>query len=172
MSRVKVIKRFLSFIPTFAIIVSMLTVSVRADSGEGVAQDLYYIVYNENDEIVEEGLIPANSNGRYSWNGSITLSNGWYTAFLKRDGSSFYTVEDTYMVFKYFLDKTATVKCRFYKDVVENTTYPTTWSTQNIYSSGSSVSKIADQDAYYFVGITNVSSDDITISNVSFVFGH
>lgn len=50
----------------------------------------------------------------------------------------------------------------------ENSKY--TWKSGTKTSSGTSISYTTNKDAYYFVGVTNASSDDITISNVSFVF--
>ena len=38
-------------------------------------------VYNENGEVVDEGIIPRTTNARYHWSPNITLDNGWYTSF-------------------------------------------------------------------------------------------
>lgn len=77
-----------NFKKLFAVALSMVmlfsvTIPAQAASVQGTAQDLYYVVYNEKNEVVEEGYIPANENGRYTWSGSITLGNGWYTSFRK-----------------------------------------------------------------------------------------
>ena len=56
------------------------------------------------------------------------------------------------------------------EEAVAETMYPTTWKSGTKTSSGTSISYTTNKDAYYFVGVTNASSDDITISNVSFVF--
>lgn len=159
----------------FAIAMSMvmmlsITIPAEAASIEETTHELYYITYNENNEVVEVGTIPANGNGRYTWGGSITLGNGWYTAFLKPGPTSFYATDDTTMTFAYKLDRSAKIKYYFYQDSTPETTYPTTWKSGTKTSSGTSISYTTNMDGYYFVGITNASSDDITISNVSFVF--
>ena len=159
----------------FVIAMSMVmlfsvTIPAQAASVQGNAQDLYYVVYNEKNEVVEEGYIPANENGRYTWSGSITLGNGWYTSFRKPGPQAFYATDDTVLTFSYKLDRSAKIKYAFYQDSVSETMYPTTWKSGTKTSSGTSISYTTNKTAYYFVGITNASSDDITISDVSFVF--
>ena len=170
MSCVKRMKRFFALVMAMAMTLSITGVSAEAASVEGTVHELYYTVYNEKNEIVEEGIIPLNENGRYTWKGSITLGNGWYTAFCQPGPSAFYATRNTSMTFSYKLNRRAKIKYNFYRDSTSDTTYPTTWRSGTKTSSGTSITKTANKNAYYFVGVTNVSSDYITISNVSFVF--
>jgi len=131
---------------------------------------IQYTVYNEKGEIVEEGLIPKNNKGRYAWSDSITLNNGWSTSFKKSGSEAFYVTKDTYMKFSYSLNRNATIKYNFYSDSTPSTIYPTIWKTGTFTSSSANIVKIADKTNYYYVGVTNASSDPIKISNVSFTF--
>lgn len=112
----------------------------------------------------------SEENSKYTWKGSLTLGNGWYTCFRQPGPKAFYATDDTELTFSYKLDRSAKIKYYFYQDTVAETMYPTTWKSGTKTSSGTSISYTTNKDAYYFVGVTNASSDDITISNVSFVF--
>lgn len=95
----------------------------------------------------------------------------WVVYLFRQQGrKAFYATDDTELTFSYKLDRRAKIKYYFYQDTVAETMYPTTWKSGTKTSSGTSISYTTNKDAYYFVGVTNVSSDDITISNVSFVF--
>lgn len=144
--------------------------AAEADKAEGTVHELYYTTYNEKGEIVEEGIIPLNENSKYTWKGSLTLGNGWYTCFRQPGPRAFYATDDTKLTFSYKLDRSAKIKYDFYQDTVPETMDPTIWKSGTKTSSGTSISYTTNKDAYYFVGVTNASSDDITISNVSFVF--
>lgn len=85
MSFAKRIKKLFVMTMVMVMILSTTGFSAEAAPVEGTEQELYYITFNEKNEIVEEGIIPVNKNGKYSWSGSITLKNGYYTAFLKRE---------------------------------------------------------------------------------------
>lgn len=154
------------FLMAFPVSASALTEGVE----KSVEHEIYYTVYNELGEIVEEGVIPLSSNARYSWAGSITLDNGWYTSFRKPGPDAFYVTKDTVMTFSYSLNRSATVEYYFYRDSTSSTIYPTRWKTGTKTASSATLTQTADQTNYYYVGITNASSDPITISSVSFVF--
>lgn len=143
-------------------------VSAASAATNASAHEIYYTVYNENGEIVEEGIIPGNA--RYSWAGSITLDNGWYTSFRQKGPKAFYVTKGTSMNFSYTLDKSATIEYDFYQDTTPDTIYPTSWKSGTKKASSATLTYTADKTNYYYVGITNASSDTITISNVSFVF--
>ena len=171
MSCAKRLRKMFAMMMVMVMMLSVMGVSANAASSvEDTAQELYYITYNEKNEVVEEGVIPVNENGKYSWKGSITLGNGWYTAFLKPGPKPFYATSGTEMTFSYKLDRSAKIEYYFYQGSTQDTLYPNTWKSGTKTSSGTSISKTTNKDGYYFVGVTNVSSDDITISNVSFVF--
>lgn len=174
MSCAKRMKKVFTLVMAVVMIFSMAIISAEAASTEGTAHELYYTIYDENNEIVEEGIIPlVNENGRYTWKGSISLRNGFYTAF-RQPGevkpSAFYATDNTMLTFSYELDKIAKIEYFFYQDSVPVCDYPTRWKTGTVTSKGTSITKTTDKTAYYYVGVCNASSDEITISNVSFVF--
>mgnify|MGYP000809462346 CR=1 FL=1 len=67
-------KRLFAMILALVMTVSVMGVSAEAAMVEGSPHELYYITYNEKNEVVDEGIIPVNGNGRYTWSGSITVS--------------------------------------------------------------------------------------------------
>ena len=60
--------------------------ATEADEVEGTAHELYYTTYNEKGEIVEEGIIPLNENGKYTWTDSLTLGE-WVVYLFSSAGS-------------------------------------------------------------------------------------
>ena len=53
-----------------------LCVTVNAAESDQNYNEIYYTVYNENGEVVDEGIIPRTTNARYHWSPNITLDNG------------------------------------------------------------------------------------------------
>lgn len=63
-----------------------LCVNVSATETDDTGSDIYYSVYDECGNVVEDGFIIRNTNARYHWSPNITLGNGWYTSlFLCQD---------------------------------------------------------------------------------------
>ena len=58
--------------------------ATEADEVEGTAHELYYTTYNEKGEIVEEGIIPLNENGKYTWTDSLPWGMGGIPVFVSR----------------------------------------------------------------------------------------
>ena len=83
--------------------------AAEADKAEGTVHELYYTTYNEKGEIVEEGIIPLNENSKYTWKGSLTLGNGWYTCFRQPGPKAFYATDDTELTFSYKLDRSVNI---------------------------------------------------------------
>lgn len=159
-----------------AIILSMIMgmmfsfpVSAASAATNANAHEIYYTVYNENGEIVEEGIIPL-VGPQYTWSGSITLDNGWYTSFRQPGPKAFYITKGTPMTFSYTLNRNATIQYSFYQDTVPDSANSPTWKSGTKKASSATLTYTADKTNYYYVGVTNASSDPITISNVSFVF--
>lgn len=50
-----------------------LCVTVNAAESYQNYNEIYYTVYNENGEVVDEGIIPRTTNARYHWSPNITL---------------------------------------------------------------------------------------------------
>lgn len=147
-----------------------LCVTVNAAESDQNYNEIYYTVYNENGEVVDEGIIPRTTNARYHWSPNITLNNGWYTSFRMPGPNAFYITSNTAMKFSYSLNRSATIKYQFMKSSQRSTPYADVWKTGTITAENGSVTKTADSTAYYYVGITNASSDAITITSVNFTF--
>ena len=49
-----------------------LCVTVNAAESDQNYNEIYYTVYNENGEVVDEGIIPRTTNARYHWSPNIT----------------------------------------------------------------------------------------------------
>ena len=84
--------------------------------------------------------------------------------------NAFYVTSNTAMKFSYSLNRSATIKYQFMKSSQRSTPYADVWKTGTITAQNGSVTKTADSTAYYYVGITNASSDAITITSVDFTF--
>ena len=151
-------KRLVAMVMVMALACTASAFAAEADKAEGTVHELYYTTYNEKGEIVEEGIIPLNEDSKYTWKDSITLGNGWCTCFRQQGRKAFYATDDTELTFSYKLDRRAKIKYYFYQDTVAETMYPTTWKSGTKTSSGTSISYTTNKDAYYFVGVTNVSS--------------
>lgn len=157
---------------TFAFPASAAT-SGSVTSYNSKTDGLDYVVYNRDGKIVERGTIPPNNgiHPNYHWSG-ITLENGFYTAFLPSNSSAraFYVTNGTPMSFYYSLDKSATMEYQFSKCDYgeENCEYD--WRTGTLSGGGGGVLANADETKYYFVGITNASSDPVTLTSVDFEF--
>lgn len=153
-----------------SVILSILVYSLPV-SAETIYDELYYVVYDQDGNFVKDGIIlPSSSTGtpRYTWDSSITLDNGWTTSFIMPGPRTFLIPDDTTVRFHYSLDKTAKIQYVFYKDDTATTAYPTTWKYGFVTAIGATLTRLTDETAYYFVGITNYSDDAITISDVSF----
>ena len=164
--------KILMKISTIFLLMTILLLSPFQVDAINSEEGIYYKVYDENEDVVEEGTIPSNREigPYYSWNTNITLDNGWYTAFLLPGPKAFYVTKDTPMLFSYRLDRSAKIKYTFYSDSVPSTSYPTVWISRTLTASNSTILEKADRTNYYFVGITNVSSDPITITFADFTF--
>lgn len=150
-------------------VIMVLFLGVPVFAAQGNAKEIFYTVYNEKGEVMEEGVIPV-SNARVNWSPDITLDNGWYTGFRQEGGRAFYAMNNTEMSFSYTLDRSAKIKYQFMKADVAETAYAEVWKTGTKTAKSGTINQTADKSAYYYVGITNVSSDPITIKSVSFTF--
>lgn len=165
-------KRMKKIIVTILSLAMIMGLSVTANAAEFDQnyKEIYYTVYNEKGEVVDEGIIPRTTNERYHWSPNITLDNGWYTSFRMPGPNAFYATSNTAMKFSYSLNRSATIKYQFMKSSERSTPYADVWKTGSITAKSASVTKTADSTAYYYVGVTNISSDAITITSVDFTF--
>lgn len=162
-------KKILAIMASVMLIMGLgMTVNVASLGND--YKEIYYTVYNEKNEVVEEGIIPRNTNSRYHWSPNITLSNGWYTSFRMSGTDAFYVTSNTTMKFSYTLNRSAKISYQFMKSSQKSSVSASTWKSGTITAKSSSVSKTADATAYYYVGVTNASSDPITITSVDFTF--
>ena len=128
-----------------------------------------YVVYNAEGEVVEEGTVPA-SGTRYHWSPNITLDNGWYTSFFKPGREAFYVTNGTSMNFSYTLNRSAKIKWQYVKCTSPDVSTGSTWKSGTKTAKSGSIVKTADSTKWYYVGVTNASSDPITITSVDFTF--
>lgn len=147
-----------------------LCVNVSATETDDTGSDIYYSVYDECGNVVEAGFITRNTNARYHWSPNITLGNGWYTSFSMPGPNAFYVVANTSMCFSYSLNRSAKMQYQFMKSSTRSPSNASIWRTGTVTASTASVYATSDSTAYYYVGITNVSSDPVTITSVDFVF--
>ncbi len=147
-----------------------LFVNVGATEVDETQSDIYYFVCDDNGNMVEDGFIPRNNNLRYHWSPNITLANGWFTSFCLPDRSAFYVTSNTSMCFSYSLNRNAKIQYQFMKSSQRSITNASIWRTGTVTAQSASVYFTSDSTAYYYVGITNASSDPITITSVDFVF--
>lgn len=156
----------------YAVLLSVMMVlflGVPVFAAQGNAKEIYYTVYNEKGEVMEEGVIPI-SNARYSWSPNIILDNGWYTSFRQDGTRAFYVTNNTEMSFSYTLDRSAKIKYQYMKSDVRETVSADVWKSGTKTAKSGTVKQTSDKSAYYYTGISNVSSDPITIQSVSFTF--
>lgn len=130
-------------------------------------KDLYYTVYNENGQIVEEGIIPADGK-RHHWDPNITLENGWYTSFTLEGGNAFWATDGTSMTLSYTLNRSAKIKWQIRKCSSRSVSTGANWKSGTKTAKSGTIVRTADSSKWYYPGITNSSSDPITIKSVDF----
>lgn len=123
-----------------------------------------YTVYDVDGNIVDEGSIPPNA--RATWTG-ITLASG-STATFKNGSNAFIKYSGASMKFSYSLSSSATMTTRIMKTSTA-TGSGSNWSTTTKTASSGTITKTADETAYYYPRITNSSTSYITITSASFI---
>ena len=138
-------------------------------SEEPISHTLFYTVYDENNEVVETGIIQA-EGAKYHWSPNITLNNGWYTSFTMPGPKAFSVAKNTTMKLSYKLNRSAKIHDQFRRGSSSNPSSSSTWKSGYKTAKSATISKVANKTAYYYTGITNYSSDPIVIKSVDFVF--
>ncbi|WP_077609634.1 hypothetical protein [Clostridium sp. Marseille-P2415] len=163
------LRKLCGFLLSIVMVVT-LCIPASAAASSNITGGIDYVVYNQNGEIVEEGTIPP-SNANYHWSG-ITLDNGWYTSFMPSNSSArgFYVTDGTKMKFSYTLNRSATMKYQFIKTNYNGTDDEYDWKSGTKTGKSATVYATADETKYYRVGITNASSDRVTLTSVNFTF--
>ena len=126
--------------------------SAMAMETMGENHTIYYTVYNENGEIVQEGVIPQ-YHLDYNWKSDIVLQNGWYTSFRMNGTDAFYVSANTKMHFSYKLNRNAKICYQYMKSNNRVTTNAYIWRSGVRSGSSSNIEETADGIAYYYVGI-------------------
>ena len=168
-------RNYIAAILIMMLLVSLCHTTVFAAGEEAIisekqaSHELLYVVYNAEGEVVEEGTVPA-SGTRYHWSPNITLDNGWYTSFFKPGREAFYVTNGTSMNFSYTLNRSAKIKWQYVKCTSPDVSTGSTWKSGTKTAKSGSIVKTADSTKWYYVGVTNASSDPITITSVDFTF--
>ena len=85
----RIVSSFFVFCFCLSVIVNTAAAAekARVEPNEKTTQ-LYYIVYDKDGHVVEEGLTPKGNGERYLWEG-IRLTNGQYVRFLNGSNKAF-----------------------------------------------------------------------------------
>lgn len=157
-------------------VIMVMTLSVPANaatfSSNATSVGINYVVYNQNGEVVKKGTISSSPiHADYHWSG-ISLDNGWYTSFMPSSSSNrgFYVHDGTEMKFSYTLKSSATIDYQFTKNNFDGSDADYDWRSGSLTGKSYNLRATADETKYYYVGITNASSDTITITSVDFTF--
>lgn len=118
--------KIIAVILSLALMLGMAATANAADMEHNV-EDLFYTVYNENGDVVEEGITSRIQNTRYHWSPNITLSNGWYANFRMPGPAAFYVTAHTSMKFSYSLNRSAAIEYQFMKSSERSTAYANVW---------------------------------------------
>lgn len=164
-------KKLNKFFTIIMSMVMMISISVPAMAADLTStNEIYYITYDKNGNVVDEGTIPEqNGKARYTWTG-MKLENGYSTSFRMPNRQSFYVTDDTDMNFSYTLDQSAKLEYRFYRGSTSSPDDADVWKSGSKTQKSGTITKTANKTAYYYVNVTNASSDTIRISAVSFTF--
>ena len=122
-----------------------------------------YEIYNQYDELVEEGVL--SSNTRASWS-TITLQSGYYVN-LRSNGNAFAFSSGNTMRLQYTLSTTGTITSYFMKTSTPSGA-GSVWYTTSKTAASRIINKTADASAYYYPKLSNTGSSTITITSVSF----
>lgn len=165
--------RFLSLFLAIGMLISVfgtMMVSAADFSGETTTITQFsYVVFDQNGNIIESGITP-DFRTRYSWSG-ITLDNGYGVALRRTDGSGFYATQGTRLEYDYTLDRAAHMEHTI--GFAENPTGDPGWKiwhTSESYAKIGGLSVPARQTGYQMFFMYNLSSDPVTLTNVSLVF--
>ena len=126
---------------------------------------IIYKIYDQNDNFVEEGFIPTNSNAKINWSG-FSLQSGYYVN-LRSNSNAFLFDNGDSMTLKYTLASSGTITTRFMKTSTSTGT-GSVWSSTTRTGSSGTISKTADETTYYYPRMSNTGSNTITVTSVSF----
>lgn len=153
----------------FALLMAlMVCCSICISAGAVEQKDLgstidrfYYTVYDKHGNVKETGILPG-PNERATWH-SITLGNGDSVKLKSEDNDYFYAVSGTRINFEMTLNRTANVAIDFIDDS-GNTIEDFRGNEMT------SCSFTLEDTAYFYVKVTNLSSDQIIMKNARLTF--
>lgn len=161
-------KRIFSIL-LMVMMICVFPTSTKASDTNNSNPGVEYVVYDQDGNIVEKGVLQQSDNKRYSWSTNITLSNGSTVVFKKDDKKAFLASKGASLRFSYTLNKSATVQYNYMK-CSSATSKGSVWSKGTVTGKSGIVSKKADEATYYYVKVTNMSSDTIKITKASLDF--
>lgn len=118
-------------------------------------------MYDKDGNVKETGILPG-PNERATWH-SITLGNGDSVKLKSEDNDYFYAVSGTRINFEMTLNRTANVAIDFIDDS-GNTIEDFRGNEMT------SCSFTLEDTAYFYVKVTNLSSDQIIMKNARLTF--
>lgn len=153
----------------FALLMAlMVCCSICISAGAVEQEDLgspisrfYYTVYDKDGNVKETGILPS-PNERVTWH-HITLENGESVNLKRDDGDNFYAVSNTRIRFEMTLNRAANVSIEFIDDGGDII-------TDFRGNEMTSCSFTLKETAYFYVKITNLSSDQLVMKNATLTF--
>ena len=166
----RIVSSFFVFCFCLSVIVNTVAAAekARVEPNEKTTQ-LYYIVYDKDGHVVEEGLTPKGNGERYLWEG-IRLTNGQYVRFLNGSNQAFSSSAGTRYDFIVQLNKKATMQnCLIQSKLAatEVVEVPDQWTS--ISPSYSRTARFQNTGYYYFQ-IESNSSDTVIIMSAELLF--
>lgn len=156
-------KRFFALLMALMVCCS-ICISVGAVEQEDLGYSIsrfYYTVYDKDGNVKETGILPS-PNERYAWH-QITLENGDSVSLRQDNGNNFYALSNTRIRFEMTLNRAGNVSIDFIDDggdtIADFRGHEMT-----------SCSFTLKATTYFYVKVTNISSDRLVIKNATLTF--
>lgn len=166
----RIVSGFFVFCFCLSVIVNTAAAAekARVEPNEKTTQ-LYYIVYDKDGHVVEEGLTPKGNGERYLWEG-IRLTNGQYVRFLNGSNKAFSSSAGTRYDFIVQLNKKATMQnCLIQSNLAATEVVEVADQWTSISPSYSRTARFQNTGYYYFQ-IESNSSDTVIIMSAELLF--
>lgn len=147
-----------------------MAIEQPVDSNSAPITQFSYTIYDKNGNLLETGITP-NPYLDYSWDG-ITLSNGQTAYFKKANGYAFTIYAGTKITGQVMTKQLCSTITYLMKGSYDGTNGSFYDSHRGNNSYGIYFTEtLGDRDSgYYWLQVTNISSDPITITSVSLDF--
>lgn len=168
-------KRLIALFLSALLICTISSPVLAVDTNEGTTVVQFgYTVFDTEGNIKSSGVTP-NLSARYSWPG-VTLENGEQAIFRKTDGTNFYCVKGTRVEYEITRDRVGYITVKFYNAINNTSIAGIVLDSSDFYGVKNRQSffipekpAIVGSD-YYYLAITNASSEPMNITGVSLTF--